>query len=92
MNRSPVTEKTFPCRVPPFAGKLRVKISTFGVRMNGQDGCQGSITDLYSYDELWTYTKNTLAKTTYDQATGIRFDIPGFPSVYLSLPYRVAEK
>lgn len=88
MDISCVTEKTFPCRVEPFAGKLRVKISTFGTRMNGQNGCQGSITDEYSHAELWTYTKNTLAKTGYDQATGIRFDIPGRPSAYLSLPWR----
>ena len=83
-----VTEQTFPCRVRPFVGKLRVKISTFGIRMNGENGLQGSITDLYSHAELWIYTKNTMSKTAYDQATGIKFDVPGFPSVYLPLPYR----
>ena len=88
MEISCVTEKTFPCRVAPFAGKQRVKISTFGTRMNGQNGCQGSITDEYSHAELWTYTKNALAKTGYDQATGIRFDIPDRPSTYLSRPWR----
>ena len=74
MEISTVTERTFPYRVPPFAGKQKVKIVTFGKRMNGQDGCQGSITGEYSHDELWTYTKNTLAHTGYDQPTGLRFD------------------
>lgn len=89
MTLSPVTERTFPCRVEPFAGKLTVKISTFGTRMNGQNGCQGSITGEYSHADLWTYVKNTLAHTGYDQPTGIRFDIPGRSSTYLSLPWRL---
>lgn len=88
MKLSAITDVTFPGHVPPFAGKLRVTISTFGIRANGQDGCQGSITDLYSHAELWAYTKNTLAKTGYDQATGIKFDIPGRPFAYIALPWR----
>ena len=89
---STVSERTFPYRVPPYVGKKTVRIITFGKRLNGQDGAQGSITGEYTHDELWTYTKNTLAHTDFYQSTGIRFNFPDATCIYLSLPFRASQQ
>jgi hypothetical protein len=92
LHLSPITERTFPCRVAPFDGAQTVTITTFGLRMNGQDGCQGSITGIYTHAALWTYTQNTLAHTDAYQATSIRFEvaIPNRPADFVGLSRRCA--
>lgn len=75
----------------PYEGKKTVKICTFGKRMDGKDGHQGSITGSYTYEELRTYLANTLKQTGYDQAKSIRFEIEyvgGSEAVYIFLPLR----
>lgn len=79
----------FSLTVPPFTGKKRVKISTYGTCMNGRNGEQGSITDMYDHPTLCLYVTNSERHVGYDQPTSIRIQvIDEQQSYFLSLPWR----